>query len=75
MDEFLELIGSDRCTHEKALESVASAACEYLELVFLTYARSSYRDVDVMHQGDRGSCKDTDCRIGCEVRCKVAVEL
>ena len=50
LDVLLEIFPVDGGTQEQTLESVAAAAREDLELVFLTNTRSSNGDVDVVHQ-------------------------
>ena len=74
LDVLLEIFSVDGGAKEQALESVAAAAREDLELVFLTNTRSSNGDVDVVHQRDGGTCKDPDGRVRCELRCEIAVE-
>ena len=74
-DELFDIVGSYCLTEEKSLEPVAAASCEDLELVFLADARSGNGDIDVMHQRDRRTRKDTDRRIGRKVGCEVAVKL
>ena len=61
----------DRLAHEKTLESVASASCQDLELVFLADACSCYGDVDVVHQGDGRTRKDAHRSIGRKVDVKL----
>ena len=74
-DELFDLIGRDCLAEEESLESVASASGKDLELVFLADTCCGDRDIDVVHESDRGTRKDTYRRIGREVRCEVAVEL
>ena len=74
-DELFDIVGSYCLTEEKSLESVAAGTCEDLELVFLADTCSGNSDIDVVHQCDRRTRKDTDRRIGREVGREVAVEL